>query len=189
LLYFWSSYLGGTADQLEIILFFVGIVCLGLELFVFPGLGIFGMSGIALVLASVVMASHTFIWPSRDYEYRALAKTLLQILGVLVATVAGAVALGRYFPSLPIFNRLILRPEAASTGSFGPDGKPFLDPDGPRTYLLGQTGRTSTVLRPTGRAWFGDELVDVIADGTFIEKDAMIEVVEVHGSRVVVKRV
>ncbi len=189
LLYFWSSYLGGTADQLEIILFFVGIVCLGLELFVFPGLGIFGMSGIALVLASVVMASHTFIWPSRDYEYRALAKTLLQILGVLVATVAGAVALGRFFPSLPIFNRLILRPESATGGGFGADGKPLLDPDGPRSYLLGQTGRTSTNLRPTGRAWFGDEVVDVIADGTFIEKNADVEVVEVHGSRVVVKRV
>ena len=39
LLYFWSSYLGGTADQLEILLFLGGLICLGLELFVFPGFG------------------------------------------------------------------------------------------------------------------------------------------------------
>jgi membrane-bound serine protease (ClpP class) len=188
LLYFWSSYLGGTADALEVLLFFVGLVCLGLELFVFPGLGIFGMSGVGLILISIVMASHTFIWPSQDYEYRALARTLLQVLGIIAATIVGAVALGRFFPSLPIFNRLILRPEPIAPGGIDPREKPFLDPDGPRTYLLGQSGRTSTVLRPTGRAWFGDELVDVIADGTFIEQGAAIEVVEVRGSRVVVKR-
>lgn len=38
LLFFWSHYLSGTADQLEIILFLVGLVCLALELFVFPRL-------------------------------------------------------------------------------------------------------------------------------------------------------
>ena len=39
LLFFWSHYLSGTADQLEIILFLIGLVCLALELFVFPGFG------------------------------------------------------------------------------------------------------------------------------------------------------
>src|SRR5262249_45939593 len=48
LLFFWGHYLGGTADQLEILLFVVGLVCLALELFVFPGFGVFGMSGILL---------------------------------------------------------------------------------------------------------------------------------------------
>src|SRR5262249_27254250 len=56
LLFFWSRYLGGTADQLEIMLFLVGLICLALELFVFPGFGVFGMSGVLLVLVSVVMA-------------------------------------------------------------------------------------------------------------------------------------
>ena len=74
LLYFWSSYLGGTADQLEIMLFVLGIICLGLELFVFPGFGVFGMSGVFLILISVVMASHTFTLPTREYEYRQLAR-------------------------------------------------------------------------------------------------------------------
>ena len=45
---------GGTADRLEILLFVVGLLCIGLELFVFPGFGVFGMSGVLLVLASVV---------------------------------------------------------------------------------------------------------------------------------------
>ena len=39
LLFFWSHYLSGTADQLEIILFLIGLVCLAIELFVVPGIG------------------------------------------------------------------------------------------------------------------------------------------------------
>src|SRR5439155_22535958 len=66
LLFFWSHYLSGTADQLEIILFLVGMVCLALELFVFPGYGVFGMSGVLLILTSIVMASHTFVWPTQE---------------------------------------------------------------------------------------------------------------------------
>src|SRR5258708_19288862 len=79
LLFFWSHYLSGTADQLEIILFLVGMVCLALELFVFPGFGVFGMSGILLILTSIVMASHTFACPPQKYQYPRPASTLLQI--------------------------------------------------------------------------------------------------------------
>ncbi|MGC8642888.1 MAG: NfeD family protein, partial [Isosphaeraceae bacterium] len=111
LLFFWSHYLSGTADQLEIILFLVGMVCLGLELFVFPGFGVFGMTGILLMLCSIVMASHTFVWPTQDYEYREMGFTLLQLVGAMVAVAAGALVLARYLPSIPLLNRLVLKPE------------------------------------------------------------------------------
>src|SRR5262249_28154644 len=103
LLFFWSHYLSGTADQLEIILFLIGLVCLALEIFVFPGFGVFGMSGGLLMLCSIVLASHTFIWPSQDYEYQELGHTLLQVTGMLVAVSGCAIVLARYFPSLPFF--------------------------------------------------------------------------------------
>lgn len=98
LLFFWSHYLGGTADQLEIILFLIGLVCLALELFVFPGFGIFGISGILLMLCSIVLASHTFIWPTHDYEYRELGMTLLQLTGMLIAVGTGAAIVARVLP-------------------------------------------------------------------------------------------
>ena len=98
LLFFWSHYLSGTADQLEIILFLIGLVCLAMELFVFPGFGIFGMSGILLMLCSIVLASHTFVWPTQDYEYRELGVTLLQLTGVLVAVGVGRGGPGAVFP-------------------------------------------------------------------------------------------
>ena len=153
LLFFWSHYLSGTADQLEIILFLIGLVCLALEVFVFPGFGIFGMSGVLLMLSSIVMASHTFIWPTHDYEYRELGYTLLQVTGMLIAVGVGAGILARYLPSLPLFNRLILRPEPW-TAVEPTDSLTRSSADGYESlaFLIGETGRTTSPLRPTGKA-------------------------------------
>ncbi len=45
LLYFWSNFLHGTAEVLEIMLFLTGIACIAIEIFVLPGFGIFGLGG------------------------------------------------------------------------------------------------------------------------------------------------
>jgi membrane-bound serine protease (ClpP class) len=190
LLFFWSHYLSGTADQLEIILFLVGLVCMALELFVFPGFGVFGMSGILLILTSIVMASHTFVWPTQEYEYREMGYTLIQLTVAMVGVGAGAVILARYFPSLPLFNRLILKPEPWTGPGVADDTeKPPMEGYESLAFLIGESGRTTTVLRPTGKARFGELLIDVTADGFFIEPDSLVEVIDVQGSRVTVKRV
>jgi membrane-bound serine protease (ClpP class) len=190
LLFFWSHYLSGTADQLEIILFLVGMVCMALELFVFPGFGVFGMSGILLILISIVMASHTFVWPTEEYEYRQMGYTLLQVTIAMAAVGGGAVVLARYFPSLPLFNRLVLKSEPwTGVDEEEAAGKPVADGYDSLMFLMGETGRTTTVLRPTGKARFGELLVDVTADGFFIEPDSLVEVIDVQGHRVVVKQV
>ena len=156
LLFFWSHYLSGTADQLEIILFLIGLVCLAVEIFVFPGFGVFGMSGILLMLCSIVLASHTFVWPTQDYEYQELGHTLLQLTGMLLAVGGCAVVLARYFPSLPFFNRLVLKPEPWTTVEAEDSlGRPAAEGYESLAFLIGETGRTTSPLRPTGKAQFG----------------------------------
>ena len=189
LLFFWSRYLSGTADQLEILLFLVGLICLGLEFFVFPGFGVFGMSGFLMILVSIVMASHTFVWPTQEYEYRQMAGTLFQIVGVMVGVGVGVALFGRYMPSLPIFNRMVLKPELSDGSSLDDGGSkpPMEEGYQSMAFLMGETGRTTTVLRPTGKARFGNLLIDVRADGYYIERDSLIEVIDVQGMRVIVK--
>lgn len=189
LLFFWSHYLSGTADQLEIILFLVGMVSLALELFVFPGFGVFGMAGILLMLASIVMASHTFVWPTQEYEFREMGHTLLQLTVALVAVAGGGVVLARYLPSLPLFNRLILKPEPWTLDESGdPTVKPPVEGYESLAFLIGETGRTTSPLRPTGKARFGGMLIDVTADSFYVETDSLVEVVDVQGTRVIVKK-
>jgi membrane-bound serine protease (ClpP class) len=190
LLFFWSQYLSGTADQLEIILFLVGLVCLALEIFVFPGFGVFGMSGILLMLCSIVLARHTFVWPSTDYEYEELGHTLLQVTGMLAAVGGCVIVLARYFPSMPLFNRFVLKPEPWTVVEAEDSlGRPLLEGSESLAFLIGETGRTTSSLRPTGKARFGNLLIDVTADGAFVEEDNLVEVVDVQGPRVIVKKV
>ena len=55
--------------------------------------------------------------------------------------------------------------------------------------LLGAIGVSSTVLRPAGTVQFGEEFVDVVSDGGFIPAGTRVQVIEVEGTRIVVKEV
>ena len=48
-------------------------------------------------LVSVVMASHTFVWPTHDYEYKQMGITLIQVVLALAGVGAGIALVGRYF--------------------------------------------------------------------------------------------
>jgi membrane-bound serine protease (ClpP class) len=185
LLFFWSRYLGGTAGWLEVTLFLAGVSCLLLEIFVIPGFGIFGLGGGAMVLASLVLASQTFIWPSNQYQFDRLLNSLLSIAAAAVGLIIVAVLLRRRLPRSRLFGRMMLAPpegEEAETIRRREALADFAD-------LVGRRGTTATPLMPGGKARFGDLLVDVLADGEFIGRGAAIEVVEVRGSRVLVKEV
>ena len=65
---------GGPAGWLEVLLFLAGIVCLMLEVFVLPGVGVFGLAGGLLVIVSLVLASQTFVLPRNAYQVSAVAQ-------------------------------------------------------------------------------------------------------------------
>ncbi|MEE2639447.1 MAG: NfeD family protein [Planctomycetota bacterium] len=51
---------------------------------------------------------------------------------------------------------------------------------------VGDWGRAESVLRPAGKVRFGDQTVDVVADGSFIQPDEQVKVVEISGNRILV---
>ena len=55
LLYFAPHYLEGLAAHWEILLFIAGLILIMLEIFVIPGFGVAGISGIVLVLAAFIL--------------------------------------------------------------------------------------------------------------------------------------
>ena len=191
LLFFWSRYLSGTADQLEILLFLVGLICLGLELFVFPGFGVFGLSGFALIVASIVMASHTFVWPTQEYEYRQMAGTLVPggrgHGGGRGRRGPGGEATSPRSRSSTGWSsrRETVTGSGLRAGRVRPPSPPMTEGYESFAFLMGETGRTTTVLKPTrGRRGSATCLVEVRADG-FLHRSrhALIEVVDVQGIR------
>ncbi len=97
-----------------------------------------------------------------------------------------AFVLARYLPHLPYVNRLILKPhdEAGEDGAELPES---IHPE--MAALLGAIGVAATPLRPAGKVRFGDDFVDVVAEGSYVLPGMRVQVVEIEGNRVVVKEV
>lgn len=184
-LFFWSRYLGGTAGWLEVLLFVAGVACILLEIFVIPGFGIFGLGGGALVLASIILASQTFVVPHDEYQFLQLRNSLLVIAGTGLGILGAGYLLQKYLPYTAYANRIILAPPADEEAEAINQREMLLN----LTGLLGQQGVTTTPLFPGGKARFGDDVVDVLSDGDVIERGKNVEVIEVRGNRVVVREI
>lgn len=188
-LFFWSRFLGGTAGTLELVLFVLGLALLALEIFVIPGFGIFGVSGILLTLTSLVMASHTFSGITTTQSFEKAVSSLTSIAAAMITVIAAAVVMSRFLPSIPWFNRLILTPPVYGVENDGPMLHPsLLSPaaDNP-VATVGEIGVCSSALRPAGKVIFGDRFLDVVSDGAYIDAGSSVEVVQVIGNRVVVR--
>ncbi len=185
LLFFWSQFLNGTADWLEVLLFVAGVVFVLLEIFVIPGLGVFGIGGGLMIIISIVLASQTFVIPQNSYQFGQLPGSLFSIVMAGGGALAALFVMYRYLPNTPYLNRLMLKP---------PEGDQ-LDELSQReslvmwNHLMGKRGVTTTPLIPAGKARFGDDTIDVTSDGDFISRGTDIYVTEVRGNHVVVRAI
>lgn len=182
-LFFWSAFLGGTAGWLEVLLFVVGVICLLLEVFVFPGFGVFGVGGALLVLVSLILASQTFVLPQNEYQMEKLRDTLLVIAGAGAATLLVVALVRKYLPHTPMLSRMLLAPPTHEELQSLSQREALAQ----LSHLLGAVGSAVTPLVPGGKVRFGDELVDVVTEGDFIEPGQDVQVIEVRGNRVVVR--
>ena len=186
LLFFWSQYLGGNAGWLEILLFGLGLAFLLLELFVLPGFGIFGLGGAALIVASIVLATQTFVFlPRNEYEAGELQHGLAVVVGAGVTLAVLISIVHRYLPHTPMLNRVVLAPPSEDETAEIARRESLASFE----HLLGSQGTTVTQLTPAGKARFGNDLVSVIAVGEVIENGKDVVVVEARGNRIVVKAV
>lgn len=165
-LYFFGNYVAGFAGAETWLLFILGLVMLVLELFV-PSFGILGLLGSAALVAGVVRAAFS-------YEH-ALLSLGIAFAAALVVIVAVAVL----FKEQGIWNRFILQESLTKEEGFVPVPE--------KLNLLGALGMSLTPLRPAGTALIGDERVDVVTEGSFINAGVPVSVVKIEGSRVVVK--
>jgi membrane-bound ClpP family serine protease len=178
-----NSWLSGELNSLAILLVLLGLVLLGVELFILPGFGVCGISGILLLLLglSLVVVQR---WPQTPGEYLDLGKNASIFAAGLLVSLFAAFILARYLPNVPYANRLILQPPDDETSGAGAPLPPAQSP-----ALLGAVGVVVTTLRPAGKARFGDEFIDVVAEGSYVEAGSRVQVVEIDGVRVVVKPV
>jgi membrane-bound serine protease (ClpP class) len=187
ILFFWAqTQLGGQLIYLAIMLFLLGLALLGIEIFLIPGFGVTGVCGILLILCGLVLAGLDKA-PESSSDWVDLVGRMLRYGLTMAGAVILAFILSRFLPSIPYANRLMLRPPEDRTDlEAEPSALPGVDV---AAALLGQVGATTSMLRPSGTAKFGDRYIDVVTEGDFIAPGTSIQVVEVEGTRIVVKKV
>ncbi len=185
LLFFWAKYLDGTATGLEILLFVAGIVCLALEVFVIPGFGIFGLGGGLMIIASLVLASQTFVMPRGATQVAELQHSLVLMAVAGIGVMTASLMIRRYLPHTPVLNRIFLNPPAGQEQVAQQQREAIVD----FSEFVGQQGKTTTQCTPSGKAIFGENHLNVITGGELIAKGALVEVSDVQGNRVIVRQV
>jgi membrane-bound serine protease (ClpP class) len=168
----------GTASGLEIALLVIGLSLVALEVFVIPGFGVAGVTGILMTLVGAVLAFQDFGWPQSPEQWTELAWNIILVLGSLVVAGVLMAVISRYLERVPFASRLVLKTDlgAARVADAG-EG------------LVGRTGVAVTPLHPGGRVEVGEKIVDVVTAGEWVERGTFVRVTAVEGARVVVEPV
>jgi membrane-bound serine protease (ClpP class) len=178
ILFFGSSYILELASIVEILLFIIGIILIALEIFVIPGFGVAGISGIILVIASLFL-SLTGGLPFFDLSI--VGKAIIQLAVALGGAFILILLIAKFLPKSTLFNRLVLAEEERADKGFVsyPSAKELIDSE----------GVALTDLRPAGSAEINSKRYDVVADWQYIEKGKKVKVIRVEGIKVVVTEI
>jgi membrane-bound serine protease (ClpP class) len=185
-LYFLGGYVAGLSGMEWIAVFVLGLILFGLELFVFPGTAVLGLAGAVLMLAAILMAM-VDIYPSAPglpgpWQFRVPLTAITLNLAIAVAgSIAAIWMLSRLLPKTSIYAALVSR-------SVSGEGSVRLE-ERQQEQRLGDIGVAVSVLRPGGKARFGEDLLDVISQGEMIAAGAKIRIIGHSGTEAVVTEV
>ncbi|KEP27048.1 NfeD family protein [Bacillus zhangzhouensis] len=168
LLFFYGHLVAGFAGYETLFLFLAGIALIILELFL-PG-GIVGVIGLICVVVSLFLAAGSFT----EMAISILIATAVSIIAVILLTKV----LGK---RMKFFKKFILTDSTNKESGYVSNET--------REDLVGQIAVTATALRPSGTIVLGDERIDVVSEGAFIDKDEQVKIVKAEGSRIVVRKV
>ncbi|MDR1492487.1 MAG: hypothetical protein LBT05_07185 [Planctomycetaceae bacterium] len=173
-LFFWCRFVAGTADWHEVLLIFIGVALLALEIFVIPGFGAAGVCGSFCLVAGFVLASQAFIIPQNPYQISQMTNSGLVFIIAGVGTIAALTASSRLLQEANRPHDTALIGESEKLADYA--------------RLAGKTGVTITPLAPSGLAAIDGETVDVASEGEMLDAGTAVQVVEIRGYRVIVRK-
>ena len=177
-LFFGSHLIVGLAGLEDLLIFGIGLVLVGVEVFLIPGFGVFGLLGGVGILAGLFMSLLGGLPTAPDF---ARAGMVLSTTVLLVAISAWVM-----IRTLPGSSRL------AKSGIFllnRTDREIGYQSSISRKDLVGMMGKAITDLRPSGTGLFGEERIDVVSESEWITEGTPIRIVSAEGYRHVVRPV
>ncbi len=187
LFFFGNSVAGNMAGYEVAAIFVLGIILIAVEIFVLPGFGVAGISGLLLVIGSLTFAMlDGFTWRTYQWEDGEGVGIVELIKGPALNLAVGIIGslvllflMMKYLPQLGLVERNLL------PGSLGKGN----GEDEIMGRRVGLTGTATTDLRPSGMAEIDGETIEVLADGVFLDRGESLRVISDDGMGVTVKKV
>ena len=181
LLYFAPGYIGHLVESWEILLFVVGLVLIAIEIFVLPGFGVCGITGIIAVVVSLAFAmvdnAELFHW-----DGTLNLQPVLQPLGIVIisasAAIFGSVWLVKKLYATRSFDHIALRQEMKASEGFTGVVSGLED-------LVGESVVVFTDMRPSGKIQTTDGriLEAVLKFGGYAVKGETLKVLDAEQGR------
>ncbi len=185
ILYFAPLYLEGLAENWEMVIFILGLILIILEIFVIPGFGVAGISGVILALTGLVLSMvDNIIFEFEFHSAEALA-IVLKSLAVVVVSMFLALIASLYLSKKALtshaFSWVVLNSSEKKEEG-------FIGVDSTQKELIGKIGTAFTDLRPSGKVEIEEEIYDAKSEIGFIEKDQKIKVIDYRSGQVYVMK-
>ncbi|OEK05508.1 serine protease [Roseivirga misakiensis] len=180
ILYLVPYYLNGLAANWEIAVFFVGFVLIALEVFVIPGFGVAGVSGIICIVGSLIfmMIGNDFF--NFDYVPTEDITTAATVVGVgIFSSMLLLFIFGYRITKTQMFNRVALVETQERKDGYVSTRFP--------ENMVGKKGTANTILRPSGRIELDGEIYDAYTRGEYVEKGESIIVISQEGATLKVR--
>lgn len=181
LLYFAPAYIGHLVSSWEILLFVVGLILIAVEIFVLPGFGVCGITGIIAVVVSLVFAmvdnAELFHW-----DGSLNLQPVIMPLGIVIlsasAAVFGSVWIVKKLYATRSFDHIALRQSLSSEEGFTGVETGLED-------LVGQQVVVFSDMRPSGKIKGEDGRIyeAVLKFGGFATKGTELKVVSAEQGR------
>ena len=184
-----APFLTGLANTWEIVLIALGFLLIGLEIFVIPGFGVAGISGLLLVIGGLLA---TFMpeepgrvfplyWPHLEAGLDGLKRGVITLALSMGGALVSGIFIGRNIHRIPYLRTIVPQNPMPSQVAV----------DDPYHGLarVGDVGLVEATLRPSGKARFGSMMIDVVTEGDLVDAGARVEVIERRGNRVVVRTI
>jgi len=145
-LYFSPLYLEGLAENWEIIIFVLGILLVLTEIFVIPGFGVAGVSGIVLIVTGLAFAmiDNKLFYFEGKFDFIVLIKPVsIVMLSTFLSLISSIYLAGKFFKT----SRL----PGVSLPTELKDSEGFVGVEIHYHHLVGKTAVVKTDMRPSGK--------------------------------------
>ena len=168
LIFFIGYVLIDEISLISVLLFGIGALLVIIELFVIGA--VLGILGFIAIIGSFVLVGENI-----------LTMGMIIAVALILTTIEWVILVKGFNRKIPFFDKVILRDSTNKESGYTSHDD--------RSHLIGKICTTYTALRPSGIILVGDERIDAVSDGSFIQKDKQVKIVQVEGTRVVVREI